>query len=108
MPGRTPFSADLGTNARYIKSLSKTNFPLCKREAAKKLPFIRHPGENRVQRIVKASKILDSGFRRNDRKKTEPDFFTASGGERGFFKQSEGKSPMSPFFKGDVIRIAYL
>jgi hypothetical protein len=39
-----------------------------------------------VQEIVKASKILDSGFRRNDRKKTEPDFFTASGGLGGFFQ----------------------
>jgi len=36
-----------------------------------------------VQEILKASKILDSGFRRNDREKAEPDFFTASGGLRG-------------------------
>jgi hypothetical protein len=33
-----------------------------------------------VQAVFKASKILDSGFRRNDGKKTEPNFFTASGG----------------------------
>ena len=36
-----------------------------------------------VQEIFKASEILDSGFRRNDKKKTEPDFFTASGGQGG-------------------------
>jgi len=32
-----------------------------------------------VQEVLKASKILDSGFRRNDRKRPEPDFFTPSG-----------------------------
>jgi hypothetical protein len=36
-----------------------------------------------VQEILKASKILDSGFRRNDKKETAPDFFTASGGKEG-------------------------
>jgi hypothetical protein len=33
-----------------------------------------------VQAVLKALKILDSGFRRNDRKRAEPDSFTASGG----------------------------
>jgi hypothetical protein len=37
-----------------------------------------------VQEVLKASKILDSGFRRNDRKRPEPDFFTASGKQGGF------------------------
>jgi hypothetical protein len=33
-----------------------------------------------VQAVLKALKILDSGFRWNDGKKTEPDLFAASGG----------------------------
>jgi hypothetical protein len=41
-----------------------------------------------VQAILKASKILDSGFRRNDGKKTDPDFFTVSG-ERGATQRRE-------------------
>ena len=38
--------------------------------------------ETGVQEVLKASKILDSGFRRNDRKRPEPDFFTPSGRAR--------------------------
>jgi len=34
-----------------------------------------------VQAVLKATKILDSGFRQNDGKKTEPDFFTPSPSE---------------------------
>jgi hypothetical protein len=36
-----------------------------------------------VQKIRKALKELDSGFRRNDLKKNQIDFFTASGGQGG-------------------------
>ncbi len=32
-----------------------------------------------VQAVLKGSKILDSGFRRNEGKKTQADFFTPSG-----------------------------
>jgi hypothetical protein len=57
-----------------------------------------------VQEIVKAWKILDSGFRRNDRKKTEPDFFTASGGYRGIcFKSLRKNPPNPPFTKGEKL-----
>jgi hypothetical protein len=55
----------------------------------KKMKFIRHPGENRVvQSIRKPVKNLDSGFRRNDAKKNQINFFTASPVER------EGESTM--------------
>jgi hypothetical protein len=46
--------------------------------------------ETGVQEVLKASKILDSGFRRNDRKRTKPDFFIASGEEVGFYVFSKG------------------
>jgi len=36
-----------------------------------------------VQEVLEESKILDSGFRRNDGEKAQTDFFTASGGSRG-------------------------
>jgi hypothetical protein len=37
-----------------------------------------------VQAILNGLKILDSGFRRNDGKKMQAHFFTASGGMAGF------------------------
>jgi hypothetical protein len=54
----------------------------------KKLNISRHPGENRGPvrlRRIKALKELDSGFRRNDMKKNQINFFTASGGQGGIF-----------------------
>jgi len=44
----------------------------------KKLNFSRHPGETGVQSIAKGLKTLDSGFRRDDVKKSQIDFFTPS------------------------------
>jgi hypothetical protein len=43
-----------------------------------------------VQSVRKALKTLDSGFRRNDAKKNQIDFFTPSGG-RGDFWQVHGR-----------------
>jgi len=47
-------------------------------EGVKKLNFSRHPVKTGVQEIGKALEKLDSGFRRNDVKKTQIDFFTPS------------------------------
>jgi hypothetical protein len=47
-------------------------------EGVKKLNFSRHPGENRGPAARNALKTLDSGFRRNDVKKNQIDFFTPS------------------------------
>jgi hypothetical protein len=37
-----------------------------------------------VQAVIKASKILDSGFRQNDGEKTDPDFSQLQTEEGGF------------------------
>jgi hypothetical protein len=52
-------------------------------EGVKKLSFSRHPGENRGPVNAKVLKTLDSGFRRNDVKKNEINFFTPSGRKGG-------------------------
>jgi hypothetical protein len=49
-----------------------------------------------VQEIGKALKTLDSGFRRNDVKKTQIDFFTPSP-----FKGGNGGIPADAFLKKD-------
>jgi hypothetical protein len=47
----------------------------------KKISFwVVTPVKTGVQAVLKGSKILDSGFRRNDGKKTQADFFTPSDG----------------------------
>jgi hypothetical protein len=58
--------------------------------------------ETGVQEICKALKTLDSGFRRNDGKKTQIDFSHLppfKGGKNGSFRESGLKSSL-PFEKG--------
>jgi len=45
-----------------------------------------------VQAILNGFKILDSGFRRNDGKKMQADFFTASGKGRGTFRMETSQA----------------
>jgi aspartate-semialdehyde dehydrogenase len=47
-----------------------------------------------VQKIRKALKELDSGFRRNDMKKNQINFFTASGGMGGFELETQMKGKL--------------
>jgi cobyrinic acid a,c-diamide synthase len=78
----------------------RTPMPLPTLETVKKLVLSRHPGENRGPgQSVKTRETLDSGFRRNDDKKNESNFFHSfsplKGEEKRNAPPSEGKGRSS-------------
>jgi len=52
-----------------------------------------------VQAILNGLKILDSGFRRNDGKKMQADFFHSFGGRGGIFPAKTGFAGVEPGMK---------
>jgi len=64
----------------------------------KLVPECLNPGTG-VQPILKGFKILDSGFRRNDGKMAQVDFFTDSGGGWGNFIDGLINKDFSPNFR---------
>ena len=85
-------------SSRLIPRLEGEDSPFSP-EGVKKLDSAVTPVKTGVQSIAKALKTLDSGFRRNDAKKKQIDFFTPSPFERrkgGISKISAGDIDQAP------------
>jgi hypothetical protein len=66
---------------RIVRKIPPT--PLYQRGGVKKLFLVVTPVKTGVQEVSKELKILDSGLRRNDGKRTQINFSTPSGGQGG-------------------------
>jgi hypothetical protein len=68
-------------------------FPSLKKGSCEKFGVLAvTPVKTGVQLVRKARKTQDSGLRRNDVKRNQINFFTASGGRRGDFRRAFQKA----------------